>query len=207
MGLLGKLFEKKECDFCGGEIGMLGNRKLEDGNMCKECARKLSPWFEERRHSTVAQIQQQLDLREANRQAVAEFCATRTIGKTMKVYIDENAGKFMVCREKERNNNPDVIDLSCVTNVSVAVDENRTEEFRKDSEGQRKSYVPPRYTYRYNLRLSIYLRHPYLDEIDFDINDASITTNSLHPLAESQKPDPHINNDFRECERLGMEIR
>ena len=32
MGLFGKLFEKKECSVCGGEIGLLGNRKLEDGN-------------------------------------------------------------------------------------------------------------------------------------------------------------------------------
>ena len=30
MGFLGKLFEKKVCDICGGEIGMLGNRKLDD---------------------------------------------------------------------------------------------------------------------------------------------------------------------------------
>ena len=41
MGLFGKLFEKKECAICGGEIGLLGNRKLEDGNMCKACAAKL----------------------------------------------------------------------------------------------------------------------------------------------------------------------
>lgn len=52
MGLFGKLFEKKECAICGGEIGLLGNRKLEDGNMCKACAAKLSPWFDERRHSS-----------------------------------------------------------------------------------------------------------------------------------------------------------
>ena len=32
------LFEKKYCDFCGNKIGMLGNRKLEDGNLCKDCA-------------------------------------------------------------------------------------------------------------------------------------------------------------------------
>ena len=40
MGFFGKLFEKKNCDICGGEIGLLGNRKLEDGNLCKESARK-----------------------------------------------------------------------------------------------------------------------------------------------------------------------
>ena len=61
MGLFGKLFEKKSCDICGGDIGLLGNRKLEDGNLCKNCAAKLSPWFSERRSSTVAS-----NLREAN---------------------------------------------------------------------------------------------------------------------------------------------
>ena len=33
MGLFGKIFDKKECCICGGEIGMLGNRKLVDGNL------------------------------------------------------------------------------------------------------------------------------------------------------------------------------
>ena len=37
------LFDKKYCDVCGEKIGLLGNRKLEDGNLCKNCARKLSP--------------------------------------------------------------------------------------------------------------------------------------------------------------------
>ena len=48
------LFDKKICDICGEKIGLLGNRKLDDGNLCKDCAKKLSPWFEDRRHSTVA---------------------------------------------------------------------------------------------------------------------------------------------------------
>ena len=34
------LFDKKYCDVCGAKIGFLGNRKLEDGNLCKDCAGK-----------------------------------------------------------------------------------------------------------------------------------------------------------------------
>lgn len=37
-------FDKKYCDVCGEKIGLLGNRKLEDGNLCKDCAAKLSPF-------------------------------------------------------------------------------------------------------------------------------------------------------------------
>ena len=50
---------KKYCDICGEKIGLLGNRKLEDGNLCKDCARKLSPFFSERRNSTVEDIKRQ----------------------------------------------------------------------------------------------------------------------------------------------------
>ena len=39
------LFDKKYCSICDEKIGLLGNRKLSDGNLCKDCAAKLSPWF------------------------------------------------------------------------------------------------------------------------------------------------------------------
>ena len=45
------LFDKKYCDICGEKIGLLGNRKLENGNLCKNCAKKLSPWFSDRRNN------------------------------------------------------------------------------------------------------------------------------------------------------------
>ena len=116
MGLFGKMFEKKNCDICGGEIGLLGNKKLEDGNLCKECASKLSPWFSDRRRSTVDQIREQLDWREANQQRVAQFNPTRTLGNDMKVILDEDAGRFIVTRSSRwREANPDVLDFSQVT--------------------------------------------------------------------------------------------
>lgn len=65
------LFDKKNCDICGEKIGLLGNRKLDDGNLCKNCASKLSPWFEERRHSTVEDIKRQLEYREKKKMLFA----------------------------------------------------------------------------------------------------------------------------------------
>ncbi len=37
------LFDKNIATFAGKKIGLLGNRKLENGNLCKNCAKKLSP--------------------------------------------------------------------------------------------------------------------------------------------------------------------
>ena len=90
------LFDKKNCDICGGKIGLLGNRKLEDGNCCKDCASKLSPLFDGRRHATVAQIKEQLAYREENKKAVAAFNTSRTFGESFNVlHIDEAAKKVL----------------------------------------------------------------------------------------------------------------
>ena len=72
MGLF-DVFKKKECCICGNEVGLLGNRKLEDGNMCSKCAKKLSPWFEDRRGSTVQQIREQLEYRGENEKKLKYF--------------------------------------------------------------------------------------------------------------------------------------
>ena len=95
------LFDKKYCDICGEKIGLLGNRKLEDGNLCKNCAKKLSPWFSDRRNSTVDEIKAQLAYREANREKVAAFHVTRTLGTGTKVLLDEDAGQFMVTSARD----------------------------------------------------------------------------------------------------------
>lgn len=81
------LFDKKICDICGEKIGLLGNRKLDDGNLCKDCAKKLSPWFEERRHSTVEDIKRQLEYREKNKKAVMDFCITRQINTEITMFL------------------------------------------------------------------------------------------------------------------------
>ena len=105
------LFDKKNCDICGEKIGLLGNRKLDDGNLCKNCARKLSPWFEERRHSTVEDIKRQLAYREQNKQLVQSFVVTRQFAtNTYNVFIDDTS--IYVCFSfKAKSNSSFVPDL------------------------------------------------------------------------------------------------
>lgn len=194
MGLFGKIFEKKSCDICGGEIGLLGNRKLEDGNLCKECAKKLSPFFSERRRSTVEQIREQLDYREANKDRVAGFNTTRTLGGDTKVLLDEDAQCFIVISSSRwRDANPDVMDFSQVTGCDSEVRETRTEIYRENSEGHRESYDPPRYDIDYDVYLTIHVNSPYFDEITFKVNDSRI--------------EERYSVEFREAERQANEIR
>ena len=174
MGLF-DAFKKKQCDICGGDIGLLGNRKLEDGNMCKHCAKKLSPWFDDRRHSTIAQINEQLAYREANKDKVAAFRATRTIGERAKVLLDEDAGVFLVTKTGDlKEENPDVIAFSDVTGCRVEIDESHNEVTRTDKDGNKISYDPPRYRYYYNFEVIIDVRNPYFDDMRFQLNPSSV---------------------------------
>ncbi|MGM9606353.1 MAG: DUF4428 domain-containing protein [Oscillospiraceae bacterium] len=230
------LFDKKYCDVCGEKIGLLGNRKLEDGNLCKQCAAKLSPWFSDRRRSTVAEIKEQLDYREENKAAVEAFNTTRTLGVGTKVLLDEDAQKFMVTSARNlRDANPDVMSFSQVTGCRVDVEEDKTELKREDKDGKQVSYNPPRYTYEYDFYVIINVNTPYFDEIRFKLNNSSIE--SPVPISKGgsagapmgmpragigmqrpgmQRPGMGMQHpgmgggipvEYEECEKLGEEIK
>ena len=170
------LFDKKFCDVCGEKIGMLGNRKLEDGNLCKDCTKKLSPWFDDRRHSTLEEIKSQLQMREENRSLVSSFHPGRVIrSDRYNLYIDERQQLFAASVNLDREDNPDIISLSQITGCNLDVNEMRTEEYRTDRDGERESYNPPRYSYSYDYYFYIYLNHPYINEMKLKLNSMDIS--------------------------------
>lgn len=174
------LFDRKYCDVCGDKIRLLGNKKLKDGNLCKNCASQLSPWFDERRDSRVEEIKEQLAYREKNKEVLQAFSATRSFGQQRtKLLLDEKAKKFLVTKTgKLHEENPDVLDYSQVTGCDLDINERKQEKTRevKSSDGKTKkvSYQPPRYTYSYDFYVRIYVNHPYFNEIKYRLNRSSI---------------------------------
>lgn len=173
------LFSKKTCDVCGGSIGLMGNRKLADGNLCKDCAAKLSPWFSERKQSTVASIKEQLAYREENREKVERFETTLSYGNNTKVLIDEDQSLFMVTSARDlKAANPDVLSYAQVTGCDLDVkehtDEVKREQRDRDGHIERVSYSPRRYKYSYDFYITIRVNHPYFDEMRFKLNDREV---------------------------------
>lgn len=204
------LFSKKDCDICGGKIGVLGNRKLDDGNLCKDCAERLSPFFSDRRRSTVADIRGQLEYREANREKVAAFKVTRTLGIGTKVLLDEDNRNFMVSSDRRwQEANPDVLSFSDVTGCHVDIEEERRELKQKDKDGNEKSYNPPRFEYEYNFNMIIHVNHPYFSEIRFRLNTLPIK--ALPPVGRIMMPSSteigRTSVDYREHEAVAEEIK
>jgi hypothetical protein len=188
------LFDKKYCDICGDKIGLLGNRKLEDGNMCKDCAAKLSPFTTDRRRTTVAEIKDHLAYREVNKEEVERFNVTRTFGDRTKVLLDEDSAKFIVTSSgRWKAENPDVMKFSQVTGCQTEIRENRTELKRSDAQGNSVSYNPPRYDVDYDFYLTIHVNSPFFSEIEFKLNGSRI--------------EERASVEFREFERQAGEIR
>ncbi len=210
------LFDKKFCDVCGKKIGLLGNRKLEDGNLCKDCASRLSPWFSERRHSTLEEIKEQLDYREKNKSSVSAFHVTRSLGKHTKLLLDEDAKKFMVTSAGNLESaNPDVLSYSQVTGCDLDIQESRNELKHNDKDGKSVSYVPPRYEYSYNFHVHIYVNHPYFDEISYSLSNGYVKTGE-RPMSGTpggwQIHHAGINtnlrlNDYYEYLNMGNQIK
>ena len=144
------LFDKKFCDICGDKIGLLGNRKLEDGDMCKDCAKKLSPFFTGRKRTTVAEIKQQLDYREKNKGELRMFSPGVVLGGYYKFFIDSAKNNFVVSRRRAGDwdeENPDVIPLSSVCSCFSRIEEETEEIYAVNSNGDEVSYNPPRFLY------------------------------------------------------------
>ena len=184
MGLF-DVFKKKDCEICGKEVGMFGYKKLADGEICKDCVKLLSPWFEDRKGSTVAQIKDQIAYRERNAKEHENFTISRKIGdEEYFMYIEEVGGVptrfFVTSRSDYKAENPDIISfkdvISCVTDIQV-----RDEELKqRNSDGQMVSYRPPRYKHHHDFFIKMEIRNnPYFDDIKFRINGSCITLETV----------------------------
>ena len=188
------LFDKKFCDICGGKIGMLGNRKLDDGNCCKDCARQLSPWMTDRRRSTIADIKEHLAYREENKRNLARFNPQSVVGEDWKVMVDPNMGVFAVTRSNNwRADNPDLIPLASVVSCEIERKEQQHEVKEQLRDGGERSYSPPRYEYSYDFEVNINVSSPWFNEIEFKLNPSNI----------KDRYDPA----YRQYEALGDQVR
>ncbi|MBR4501699.1 MAG: DUF4428 domain-containing protein [Clostridia bacterium] len=211
------LFDKKYCDICGEKIGLLGNRKLEDGNLCKDCAAKLSPFFSERRASTVARIRDQLAWRERNRALVAEFHCDRTFGEgSIRLRVDDGARRFAVCSSRDlESGNPDILSLDGVTSTEIKINERRSQIEHRDESGKMVPDDPPRTRWSYDFSVKIHVENPWFDQISVLLNRSTVTVDepeadmakqpddlkktlrSIRDFLEGAKPfDPHEDEEY-----------
>ena len=213
MGLFDR-FKKQDCEICGKEVGMFGYKKLEDGEICKDCIKLLSPWFDDRRHSTVEQIKAQIRYREENRAALVGFRPSMAFGERYTLRAELNNGvptRFVVERtDNYREENADIISFRDVISFNIDVQESKRELMARNSKGEEISYNPPRYEYSYDFYAEIRVNHPYFDEISFQLNRESVALETVERRtgfgATRSGFDPTLYPEYRqyrgECDEL-----
>ena len=182
MGLF-DAFKKKDCEICGKEVGIFGYKKLEDGEICKDCVKLLSPWFDDRRHSTVEQIKAQLAYREENKVALNAFRPTVAYGERYTLRAEVVNGvptRFVIERgDNYKDENADIVNFKDVTSFNIDVREHNREIKYRNSKGEEVSYHPPRYEYSYDFYAEIHVNHPYFDDMRFQINRDTINLETV----------------------------
>ena len=214
MGLF-DVFKKKDCEICGKEVGMFCYKKLEDGEICKDCVKLLSPWFDDRRHSTVEQIKAQLQAREYNKLALETWQPSIALGEYYTMYVKTKASvpiSFVVSNtEKFRENNADILSFLWVKSCTPDIRESRTELTRTNSQGEKVSYDPPRYEYRYDFYIKLDIQGcDYIDDMRFRINSATVKLETVMPKATlfstAQSFDPMLYPEYRKYKAMLDEI-
>lgn len=108
------------------------------------------------------------------RKEACRLCPSITFDGSKKVYIDPIGERFIVTGTSNwRSSNPDLIAFSQVLGVNTDIRENKEEIFYEDSEGNEKSYVPPRYACDYEFNVTIRVDSPWFSEIELELSDGN----------------------------------
>ena len=189
------LFDRKNCDICGGKPGLLGGKKVEDGVICGKCAKKLSPWAENRRHSTLEDIKKQLAYREENKARIANFSVTRSISSdSYTVFINDNTGEFVIGHDLSEDENPDIVKISQVTSCRLDMQQYKKRIEDKDAQG---NVYNVRTEITYDFKMLIGINSPYFDDMDFQLNSFSVQSYDQGKIFEYQNIANQIVNTLK----------
>lgn len=186
MALFGKLFSKETCIVCGKEVGSLSRKRLSDGVICKDCAkRKLSPWFDDFKQSSTNQVLAQIARRDERRVTLpGSFQVTRVLGESDVILLDEAHGSFCVLADAGRRSfsriedaldlNPDVFTVDQVESVTIDAGSMSSRELKRSVNGEQVSYNPRRYEYPCNVTLNVRVDDPFVSAMSIRLNPSTI---------------------------------
>ncbi|MDO5671518.1 MAG: DUF4428 domain-containing protein [Actinomycetaceae bacterium] len=115
------LFDKKVCELCGEKAGMLTKLSLQEGFLCGDCKKKLSDFSDGWKQKTVANVQEHLAAREANKQLVPQFRASRELGPDRFFHVDDAQGRFLFAFGRDfKQGNPQIFQFGQMAGVRVS---------------------------------------------------------------------------------------
>ena len=183
-----KLQGKKYCDLCGDKLGIRGCYKLLDGNMCKTCARSISPFLTDYPNTYVADMQAHLDYRIGNSETLTNFHPTKVIGTHAILFIDKDAQTWCFCPTANYQKfQPDILQYSQIVDCSITIAEEKAEIFRTDAITVFEKYRPPRYRTLYTFVITVTVNCTWYPTISYTINKKEIDSTSSVSYEQTQQ--------------------
>ncbi len=195
------LFKKEDCCLCGGKTGLL-DKKCLSGKVCKECANKMSPWFDDYKNSLAGALDAQRLGRENDAGLVKIYNFSKVFGEFGVILIDEKEKKFVAFPDTSNglfgsqrkvksiddviDLGPDIIRFDQVEDFEIDITEMTREEKRTEN-GQQVSYDPPHILYMETFTLRMKINHPYVKSIYIQLNDGAV---QIHNIGRRLWTDP-----------------
>ncbi len=187
------LFKKENCCLCGGKTGLL-DKKCLDGKVCKDCAGKLSVWFDDYKNADKTLLDAQMAVRRADAVQARDCHFSKIFGEFGVILIDEEKRKFIAFPDtggglfgKQRtvrslddvmDLGPDLIDFDAVEDFEIDITETSREE-KRTVNGEQVSYDPPHYLYMETFTLRMKLKHPYIRSVYIQLNDGAVQIHNV----------------------------
>jgi hypothetical protein len=113
--------------------------------------------------------------------------------------------------DKYRENNADILSFLWITACTPDIRESRTELKQTNSQGEKVSYDPPRYEYRYDFYIKLDIKGcDYIDDMRFRINSSTVKLETVMPKATlfsaAQSFDPMLYPEYRKYKSMLDEI-
>ncbi len=192
-----KVYYKKYCDLCGDKLGLRGCYKLLDGNMCKTCARQVSPLFTNYPETYVADMQAHLDYRIGNSEALEMFEPSKIVGTHATLFIDEATQSWCFCPTPNyKKFQPDILQYAQILDCTVTIKEEQAELFRTDAVAVYERYNPPRYHTLYSFVVTVSVNCTWFSSISYTINKNEITALSGDHYNQAKKEANEIETAF-----------
>ena len=197
------LFKKENCCLCGGKTGML-DKKCLSGKVCKECVKKMSPWFDDYKNSIAGALDAQRMGREIDAGLIQTkiYNFSKIFGEFGVILIDEKEKKFIAFPDTSKglfgnqrkvtsiddviDLGPDIIRFDQVEDFEIDITETTREE-KQTVNGQQVSYNPPHILYMETFTLRMKINHPYVKSIYIQLNDGAV---QIHNIGRRLWTDP-----------------
>jgi hypothetical protein len=163
----------------------------------------------------VEQIKSQLEAREHNKLALETWQYSIAIGDYYTMYVKTKADvpiTFVVSNTANfRENNADILPFLWVASCTPDIRESHTELKQTNAQGEKVSFNPPRYEYRYDFYIKLDIQGcPYIDDMRFRINSSTVELETVMPKATlfgtAQSFDPMLYPEYRKYKAMLDEI-